>query len=239
MQAQMELSPPNVAPGPHVKSPDDLGPRPYDERYYTRRQPGARASAGAVVPHVIDLIHPTSVIDLGCGTGDWLAAFREHGISDVLGIDGGWVPRAHLQIPHHLFLPQDLCSPVHLERKFDLAVSLETAEHLSPACAPILVASLVSLAPIVLFSAAVPGQAGVDHQNLQWPRYWSELFARHGYVTIDCIRPRICDEPEVKFWYVQNTLLFAERSSLKRDEFLRAQFETYGGPPSPRVHRED
>ena len=208
---------------------------PFDEQWYDYHRSGAFQSARAVVPHVIDLVRPRSVVDAGCGTGEWLAVFQEHGIADILGIDGDWVPREQLQIPQDLFMPHDLCSPLHLDRTFDCALSLETGEHLRPDCAETLVASLVSLAPVVLFSSALPGQGGLYHENEQWPSYWSDHFSKHGYVTIDCIRPLVCKSPHVAYWYFWNILLFAERSYVERHEILKVQYEVHGGPPLPWV----
>ena len=54
------------------------------------------------------------------------------------------------------------------------------AEHLHEEAAPTIARSLVELAPVVLFSAAIPVQGGVAHVNEQWPEYWSSLFAEHG-----------------------------------------------------------
>lgn len=210
----------------------------YDEDFYAFLDETSHTSAQAVVPFVMELVRPRSVVDLGCGTGVWLAAFAEHGVKDILGVDGSWVPGHRLQIPQDTFTPHDLCRPLHLGRRFDLAVSLETAEHLAPECATTLVASLVRLAPVVVFSAAVPGQGGTDHRNLQWPRYWSELFAEYGFVTIDAIRPLICRRHDVAHWYVQNTFLFVDRLHAARDEILRAQYAAYGGAPFPWIHQD-
>ena len=88
-----------------------------------------------------------------------------------MGIDGDWVPRQHLQVSLDQFMVHDLCSPLRLDRSFDLAISLEVGEHLPPACEETLVASLARIAPVVLFSAAVPQQGGNDHLNEQRPGY--------------------------------------------------------------------
>src|SRR5262245_639668 len=50
----------------------------------------ARSSAVAIVPLVMELIAPKSVVDVGCGLGPWLATFARHGVSDFLGLDGEW-----------------------------------------------------------------------------------------------------------------------------------------------------
>ena len=51
---------------------------------------------------------------------------------------------------------------LHLDRRFDLAVSQAVAAHRDAAVAPMFVESLVGLAPIVRFSAAIPEQGGVE-----------------------------------------------------------------------------
>jgi hypothetical protein len=60
--------------------------------------------------------------------GIWLAVFREHGIHDVLGVDGAYVDQKVLQIPREQFRAHDLGQPLRLDRQFDLALSLEVAE---------------------------------------------------------------------------------------------------------------
>ena len=45
-------------------------------------------AASQIVPFLLNLVGPTSVIDVGCGTGTWLKVFLENGIDDVLGIEG-------------------------------------------------------------------------------------------------------------------------------------------------------
>src|ERR671937_855549 len=93
----------------------------YDERFFADRS-GSRRSAGLIAPFLVDLLAPSSVIDVGCGTGEWLAAFRAAGVDDVLGVDGDYVARDRLPIPAERFPPHDLRTPLALDRRFDLAV---------------------------------------------------------------------------------------------------------------------
>jgi SAM-dependent methyltransferase len=171
----------------------------------------------------MELLEPASVVDLGCGLGTWLSVFAELGVEDVLGIDGEYVDRSALAIPADRFLARDLTRPLELPRTFDLAVSLEVAEHLPPDAAQTLVDSLTRHAPAVLFSAAIPGQDGVDHVNTQWPSYWRGLFLPRGYRAVDCIRPRIWDDEDVEFWYRQNLLLFVRSDVLETRPPLLAE----------------
>lgn len=196
----------------------------------------ARRSAEAIVPHVMELLGPRSVCDVGCGRGIWLATFRDHGATTVVGTDGDYIERSRLEIDADSFVPANLEEGVPLEGPFDLAVSLEVAEHLSEGVAERFVESLTGLAPAVLFSAAVPGQGGLDHVNEQWPEYWQALFERRGFLTIDPIRPRIWDRDEVAFWYRQNTLLFATRELVESRAELKREHEASAGRPLSVIH---
>lgn len=181
----------------------------YDLDYY--RSPALDpelCSPRIIVPIVISLVRPKSVVDVGCGVGYWLSEFRRLGVERVLGLDGPHIAPDWLVIPKPLFRSVDLSKNLRIEEQFDLAVCLEVAEHLPGASAAILVESLVRLAPVVLFSCAIPMQGGTQHINEQWPEYWRALFREHGYQMLDLIRPAVWKNPDVKFWYRQNTFLF-------------------------------
>lgn len=190
---------------------------PYGESFFRFLDAEALRSARRVVPRVLELVRPARVVDVGCGQGAWLSVFREHGVEEVLGVDGEWVDPANLLIPRERFRHRDLRRPLELGEGFDLAVSLEVAEHLPPESADGFVEALTRLAPVVLFSAAIPRQGGVGHLNEQWPDYWAERFARHGFVPADVLRSELWDDPEVAWWYAQNALFFVreERPGLR------------------------
>lgn len=185
--------------------------RYYDPKFY-RELASSQESAREILPLVLDVVKPASVIDIGCGTGNWLAIARELGVGEVLGIDGPWV-KAQLAIPAEKFIEHDLSTPLRLDRRFDLALSLEVAEHLPGSAAETFVRSVCDTADVVLFSAAIPGQGGRHHMNEQWPAYWAELFQRFGYCCYDFVRPRIWNNPRVTWHYAQNALLFAHPES--------------------------
>jgi hypothetical protein len=189
--------------------PSDTGARtPYDESFYQGQQDGSASSAQVVVPIVLSLFPCRSVVDVGCGAGGWLKEFERHGVSDYLGVDGDYVSRDLLKIPANHFRPADLRSLSDLGRGFELACSLEVAEHLPEDRAKSFVALLVKAAPVVLFSAAIPFQGGMNHLNEQLQSYWARLFAKHGYIALDCIRPSIYGDSRVEWWYRQNILMF-------------------------------
>jgi SAM-dependent methyltransferase len=210
----------------------------YGEAFYSDRHALTRSSAQIVVQAVSELIQPKSVVDLGCGVGTWLSVFKAQGSQEVLGLDGPYVKPELLEIPRECFLPFDLSTPVRLEREFDLAMSVEVAEHLQAQHAPQFVASLTRLAPVVLFSAAIPFQGGIQHVNEQWPDYWDALFEREGFVCIDALRSALWNRAEVFYWYRQNALLFVRRSHLEQHPVLQRMHALHGGVPRALVHPE-
>lgn len=188
----------------------------YDGYFYQDQVGGSLQSAREVVPVVLTLIQPRSVVDVGCGMGTWLSVFRENNIDDIIGLDGNYVDKKRLLIPEKQFISHDLTRSIKLERKFDLVMSLEVAEHLSEEFAWGFVNGLVSLGQTVLFSAAIPGQGGTHHVNEQWPEYWRNLFAEHGYVAVDCLRSRLWNNRKIQVCYRQNMLFYIEQEHLKK-----------------------
>lgn len=164
-------------------------------------------AAREVLPLVFELVKPASVIDVGCGTGTWLKVAQDLGISDILGVDGDYVDRRLLKMDTSYFKEADLEKPFQLQRKFDLAICLEVAEHLKQESASSFVASLTAHADVILFSAALPGQGGQNHVNEQWPSYWQNLFRQNGFKMQDVIRWKIWNNEQVDWWYRQNIFL--------------------------------
>ena len=183
---------------------------PYTGQFYSEQQASSNQSAQVIVPLLIQSFHPTSVVDVGCGVGTWLKEFIGGGVKDVLGLDGKWVEPAMLQIPEANFMSVDFASPPKLNRTFSIAVSVEVAEHLPESAAKMFVDFLTKLAPIVVFSAAVPGQGGTAHLNEQWQSYWLNLFKARGYQPMDFIRRSVWDNPNVCWWYAQNLLVYVD-----------------------------
>jgi SAM-dependent methyltransferase len=176
----------------------------YSPKFFEMIGQTARKSAMQIVPIIVGFLHPRSIVDVGCGVGTWLKVFQENGIPDVLGLDGPWVRQDSLEISTEQFRVSDLAQPLAAARRFDLVVSLEVAEHLPPASAKRFVESLTALGDIVLFSAAVPHQGGVNHTNEQWPEYWAGLFEQRGYAVADWLRPRIWASSTVS-WCMRRT----------------------------------
>lgn len=189
---------------------------PYDENFYRAQKDGSYRSAELTIPRLFHYVpKPKAVVDVGCGLGTWLAVFKQQGAA-VVGVDGSYVQKDMLYIDAKEFVEADLEheSIASGDERFDLAVSLEVAEHLSAERAPSFIHDLTMLSDMVFFSAAVPLQGGTNHINEQWQSYWANLFAAEGYVCLDCIRPQIWGEAEIKTEYKQNILLYVKESAL-------------------------
>lgn len=195
----------------------------YDATFFERHQDGAVRSAEIIVPLILKLAEIDSVIDIGCGQGAWLKAFRERGVGEVRGLDGDYVDRSKLLIEPSCFTPQDLSRPFEINGRYDLAVCLEVAEHLPEKAGRELVARLVAAAPLVLFSAAIPGQGGTGHVNEQWPSYWQAIFGEHGFRRLDPVRRHVWRERGVRWWYRQNIFLYASEDALSASAGLKEE----------------
>ena len=165
---------------------------------------------------------PQSIVDIGCGTGSLLSMFKAKGVNEVLGVDGHWVAEDQLRIAKHEFMRHEFmrhdfeAAALKLPKRYCLAISTEVAEHLSSEHADAFVQALVDASDIILFSAAVPGQGGTNHVNEQWPSYWIEKFAAHGYMMFDCIRPALWSFSGNEWWYKQNLFLFCKEGKTSR-----------------------
>lgn len=195
---------------------------PYTKSFFQEQAERSEASAARVLPELLSLLSPKSAVDVGCGVGTWVKTLKSHGVEDSLGIDGSYVDRASLLIQADSFFACDIQEPIVLARTFDLAISLEVAEHLSFERAQSFIADLCKLAPVVLFSAAIPGQAGTNHINEQWPTYWAALFKQNGFVIVERFGERFWSDPSVGPEYAQNMFIYASESTLAANPKLRS-----------------
>lgn len=185
----------------------------YGREFYGYLASFALESARRVVGELSSVLPLCSVVDFGCGQGAWLRAWSETGTS-VVGVDGPYVDRNRLMIDESHFRAADLAEPIDLGQQFDLVQSLEVAEHLPARHASGFIETLVSHGPLVLFSAAVPGQGGENHLNEQPLSYWRMLFRQRGYLPVDYLRPLIAEDAAIQPWYRYNMLLYAREERI-------------------------
>lgn len=173
-------------------------------------------AAEIVIPILFSILgkKPASVVDVGCGLGTWLKVFNSLGVEKIRGYEGNHLDINKVVISPEDLVFQDLEMPITSKERFDLAISLEVAEHLSLDSADFFVKSLVDLSDIVLFSAATTGQGGQNHINEQEPNFWRKKFEAHGYECFDLLREKIWENPSVDFWYSQNSIIYAKKGTL-------------------------
>lgn len=174
-------------------------------------------SAHVILSHVLKMVPAKTAIDVGCGRGAFALCLKEMGVR-TSAMDGEWFcPEAMNAVGEKNFIIHNLDDGAYKsDKRYDLAVCLEVAEHIIPSQARNVVETLVGLSDVILFSAAIPGQGGQGHVNEQWPSYWQERFNMHGYDFADVVRPAIWTDKSVFRWYRQNTFIVAKTEILPK-----------------------
>jgi len=198
----------------------------YDKDYYVNVvDKVAAASAEIIAGSIYADLRPRSVVDLGCGSGALLVALRGRGVA-VTGLEysaaGLEICRSRGLDVRRFDLEKDELDPGD---SFDVAVSMEVAEHLPERVADRYVALLARIAPSIVFTAAPPGQGGTDHVNEQPRSYWLERFRRHGFEVQAELEEKWSEEWKsrgVVGWYWANLMVFERASRQRHDAVERS-----------------
>jgi SAM-dependent methyltransferase len=194
----------------------------YDKGFYKEQEYASYLSGKKIIPLINELFQPESVVDLGCGLGNWLKVWAEDfNIKDYLGVEGPYVNPEMLMVAKDKVIFADLKQKLNLNRRFDIAMSMEVAEHIEPSSADLFIENLTKLSDIIIFSAAIPNQEGTYHINEQNPEYWANKFKKNGYVVVDHFRRRIWNDREINYWYRQNILLFIKEENIYKYPILK------------------
>ena len=212
----------------------------YDQNFYDKIVKESYSSAQVILKKLFNLYKPNTVIDVGAGSGSWSVSALELGATKVIALDGS-EHSGHLGeqagITTHVVDFESHGALSSFETG-DLLVCLEVAEHLSKNRAASFVSELCNQAPVVLFSAAIPYQGGTGHVNENWPEYWHQLFSKYGFRCFDNLRESVWGDPEVAWWYQQNTMLFVNpEKSPEICEHLK-EFEVKKGEVLTKIHPE-
>jgi SAM-dependent methyltransferase len=185
----------------------------YGEQFYEELDARSVQSARVYLEFLWRFFQPASVVDVGCGRGTWLKACHELGSKRLFGLDGDWNSQSLMADDAIQFKGARLDQPFSVPQTFDLAISLEVAEHLPPSAAPDFVKSLAKASDVILFSAAYTKQGGTNHINEQPHTYWAHLFAEQNFAPFDLFRPVFWRNEEVCYWYRQNVFLYIKRNT--------------------------
>lgn len=202
----------------------------YGDYFYRLIRQGCRDSAHAVAPLAHDLLGLAAgcrVVDIGCGEGWWAHEFAMLG-ANILGVDSARPDGSPLTAGQFQAADLETTLPYLVG---DLVVCLEVGEHLTAGRADGFIAELCQIAPLILWSAAIPGQGGMHHINEQWPGYWVDKFEANQFTVSGALRWMLWDDQRVEPWYRQNLLV-----ATRNPRALPTLFDTPTATPRPVVH---
>lgn len=182
-------------------------------------------SGKKVFEYLLDAVKIDSVVDFGCGSGAWLKAIKDlNPNAKVLGLDNTDMSRGEF-LENDEFRKCDLSQKqILLTERYDLAMSIEVAEHMDEEHADDFVDNLCAASDIVLFSAAIKYQGGNHHVNEQLQSYWMNKFKKRGYEYIDCIRGHFWNDTEMVLHIRQNCILYVKSDKFRSlEERLREE----------------
>lgn len=189
----------------------------YDAAFFDAIDTSSSASANRMALDIMRVTGARSVYDVGCGAGQLLNSFRRAGCSSVSGCDGSAVAVHRVRERGISATVVDLRNPPVAKCRYDVCTCLEVAEHIDARHADKLIKYLCSTAPVVVFSAATPGQGGHDHRNEQPHEYWVRKMALHGFALDNAateeLRASWHKDRNVAAWYSRNVMLFSSQAS--------------------------
>lgn len=189
----------------------------YDSEYYEKSVDGAAIlSSSVMVRSIFQEFAPKCVVDVGCGTGALILAFRDHGC-ETFGLEYSPAGIAMCQ-KRGLNVKRFDLENEKLDdmTKYDVVTSMEVAEHLPEKSADTFVDLLCGLGDCIVFSAAHPGQGGSDHVNEQPQNYWIQKFEERGFShqrnLSDSWKIQWQESGKVANWYYENIMVFKRAS---------------------------
>ncbi|MBT6433564.1 MAG: methyltransferase domain-containing protein [Deltaproteobacteria bacterium] len=145
-----------------------------------------------------------SVIDLGCGTGNYVRRLQEAGF-DCDGVDGN--PNTP-ELSGGLCGQADLARPLELSRVYDWSLSLEVAEHIPAKYERIYLENLHSMnREGIILSWAIPGQTGLGHVNCRDSEYVSCRLQAMGYEELVDVGQSFRDRATLD-WFKYTVMVF-------------------------------
>ena len=165
------------------------------------------------VPKIIKEFQPKYVLDVGCGSGQWLDEYRKYNVKTA-GIEGSsnaW--EAMSEETKEVVVEWDLRDTMHEEDwSIDFFQSFEVAEHIEEEYSDVFLHNLVKDDPdVILLTAALPGQAGHHHVNCQEREYWMKKMKDNGYLFDQDLLNEIKSwgVPDgCPFWWPSNLMVF-------------------------------
>lgn len=190
----------------------------YNKEYFNRyaKTSGWKVDGLHMADIMYRLIKPKSVLDVGCGAGRILSTLKEKYKCNVKGID--YSPdafnHANPNISDYLFVEDATSKDFKCDRKYDLVICTEVAEHLENKLALAMIDNLCKSGDTILFSAAIPGQSGTGHINCRPVNYWISEFLNRDYIVHQNMTKTYkqkCIDLNVSFYYSRNGNIFVKQ----------------------------
>lgn len=188
--------------------------RIFDKEYFSFVDKTTNASADAIAESILANLRPSSVIDVGCGTGVLLERFRQLGIR-VRGYERAEAALTFCQQRQLDVIPFNILEDsVPEEDRFDVAISMEVGHQLPKQHADRFVGLLCDLSDTVVFSSECPGGGDRYWRNEQHHSYWINKFVQRGYLLdqplTDAWRKNWMQR-NVAAWFCRNVMLLRRR----------------------------
>ena len=232
---QQSISPPRLP-----QTAQQGSERYFDRKFYEqfRGYHGAfPALVRAMRPHITG--QDQSVVDVGCGHGFLVEAWRDSGLTQSYCVEGEgeavsmWPETYRDEFYQVLNLTEDLAELP----KTDYVCTFEVAEHLPESHAESFVQILTKHRPkLIFFGAATVNQDlgnNPTHLNENTMSYWVELFKKEGYgfdvARAGSVRASLMTDSGYQqvletgkaWWFAKNIMVFADVAAFGRDQLDR------------------
>lgn len=160
----------------------------YDESFFdwSNNATQQKILAEYYAPKLIKEFQPKYVLDVGCGSGQWLDEYRKHSVK-TKGVEGSvnaWEIMS--EETKEVVTQWDLRDPLPSDNQdynIDFVQSFEVAEHIEENYANVFIYNITKDDPdVILLTAAPPGQNGHHHENCQEKEYWMKKMKNKGYI---------------------------------------------------------
>jgi SAM-dependent methyltransferase len=185
----------------------------YDAAFYDKHTKYYEKGLKSFQAFVVDECKAASIVDVGCGMGDWVAPLQDQ--IPTLGVDFSVGAVEKQQLKTENFMRHDLTVPFpeQVEHR-DVVSSLEVYEHIMPELEDVYLSNLMAFDPRVLIvSCAPPGQWGRGHHNPCTPDHVTSKMDERGYVVDEELTSKFKKLKGLATFYKKNTLVFIKKAT--------------------------
>lgn len=186
----------------------------FDDEYFYFVDRTTVESADVVADSICAAYQPTSVWDVGCGTGALLECLRARGVRGQ-GLELAEAALAFCQTRKLDVRPFNIVTDsLDDAGPADVVISMEVGAQLPPTAADRYVDLLCSLGSSIVFSSEIPGGGDRLSLNEQPHSYWIDKFEQRGYLLNQTRTSEWRDKwlaAKVATWFCRNVLIFERR----------------------------